>query len=87
MILLFYLGDLGSGKTKFTEGFLSYWNLDDEISGLFNSTELKLTEKADLVSGIVPVNQLPVVTETESGLITADNNNYLVYLKSVIESI
>ena len=25
-------GDLGSGKTKFTEGFLSYWNLDDEIS-------------------------------------------------------
>jgi len=25
-------GDLGSGKTKFTEGFLSYFNLDDEIS-------------------------------------------------------
>lgn len=25
-------GDLGSGKTKFTEGFLSYWDLDDEIS-------------------------------------------------------
>lgn len=25
-------GDLGSGKTKFTEGFLSYWNLEDEIS-------------------------------------------------------
>lgn len=25
-------GDLGSGKTKFTEGFLSYWGLDDEIS-------------------------------------------------------
>lgn len=25
-------GDLGSGKTKFTEGFLSYWNLQDEIS-------------------------------------------------------
>lgn len=25
-------GDLGSGKTKFTEGFLSYWELDDEIS-------------------------------------------------------
>ncbi len=25
-------GDLGSGKTKFTEGFLSYWNLDSEIS-------------------------------------------------------
>jgi tRNA threonylcarbamoyladenosine biosynthesis protein TsaE len=25
-------GDLGSGKTKFTEGFLGYWNLDDEIS-------------------------------------------------------
>jgi len=25
-------GDLGCGKTKFTEGFLSYWNLDDEIS-------------------------------------------------------
>ena len=25
-------GDLGSGKTKFTEGFLKYFNLDDEIS-------------------------------------------------------
>lgn len=25
-------GDLGSGKTKFTEGFLSCWGLDDEIS-------------------------------------------------------
>ena len=25
-------GDLGSGKTKFTEGFLSYWGLQDEIS-------------------------------------------------------
>lgn len=25
-------GDLGSGKTKFTEGFLSFFNLEDEIS-------------------------------------------------------
>ncbi len=25
-------GELGSGKTKFTEGFLSYYNLQDEIS-------------------------------------------------------
>ena len=25
-------GDLGSGKTKFAEGFLSYWDLDNEIS-------------------------------------------------------
>jgi tRNA threonylcarbamoyladenosine biosynthesis protein TsaE len=25
-------GDLGSCKTKFTEGFLSFWNLEDEIS-------------------------------------------------------
>lgn len=25
-------GDLGSGKTKFTEGFLSFFDLDDEIS-------------------------------------------------------
>lgn len=25
-------GDLGSGKTKFTEGFLSFFGLDDEIS-------------------------------------------------------
>lgn len=25
-------GELGSGKTKFTEGFLSFWGLDDEIS-------------------------------------------------------
>lgn len=25
-------GDLGSGKTKFTEGFLRYFNLQDEIS-------------------------------------------------------
>lgn len=26
------LGDLGSGKTKFTEGFLSFFNLENEIS-------------------------------------------------------
>jgi len=25
-------GELGSGKTKFTEGFLSFWGLEDEIS-------------------------------------------------------
>ncbi len=25
-------GELGSGKTKFTEGFLKYWSLDKEIS-------------------------------------------------------
>lgn len=25
-------GDLGSGKTKFTEGFLAYFNLENEIS-------------------------------------------------------
>lgn len=32
VILLFCLGDLGSGKTKFTEGFLRYFGLEDEIS-------------------------------------------------------
>lgn len=31
-ILLYFLGDLGAGKTKFTEGLLSFWNLQDEIS-------------------------------------------------------
>lgn len=30
--MLFYLGDLGSGKTKFIQGFLSYFGLADEIS-------------------------------------------------------
>ena len=29
---MFFLGDLGAGKTKFTEGFLSFWNLQNEIS-------------------------------------------------------
>ena len=29
---MFYLGDLGSGKTKFTQGILSYFGLDEEIS-------------------------------------------------------
>ena len=27
-----YLGDLGSGKTKFTQGVLSYFGLEEEIS-------------------------------------------------------
>ena len=26
------IGDLGAGKTKFVEGFLSFWNLQNEIS-------------------------------------------------------
>lgn len=29
---MFYLGELGSGKTKFTEGILKYFGKDDEIS-------------------------------------------------------
>lgn len=29
---MFYLGDLGSGKTKFTQGFLSFWGLENEVS-------------------------------------------------------
>ena len=29
---MYFLGDLGAGKTKFTEGFLSFWNLQDQIS-------------------------------------------------------
>lgn len=29
---MYYLGDLGAGKTKLTEGFLSFWGLQDEIS-------------------------------------------------------
>ena len=30
--LIVLCGDLGSGKTKFTEGFLTYFGLEDEIS-------------------------------------------------------
>ena len=29
---MFYLGDLGSGKTKFTEGILKFFGKEDEIS-------------------------------------------------------
>lgn len=32
MILLFYHGDLGSGKTKFTMGILKHFDLEKEIS-------------------------------------------------------
>ena len=42
-------GDLGSGKTKFTEGFLSYFGLENEISSPtftivneYNSPEIKI---------------------------------------------
>ena len=31
-IVILSEGELGSGKTKFTEGFLKYWSLDKEIS-------------------------------------------------------
>ncbi len=31
-IVIVLTGDLGSGKTKLTEGILKYFNLDDEIS-------------------------------------------------------
>lgn len=31
-VVIVLSGDLGSGKTKFTEGFLSYFGLEDEIS-------------------------------------------------------
>ncbi len=31
-MLLFCHGDLGSGKTKFTYGFLSYFGLEDDVS-------------------------------------------------------
>ena len=31
-ISLFYLGDLGSGKTKFTEGVLKFFGKENEIS-------------------------------------------------------
>ena len=29
---MFYLGDLGAGKTKFTEGILKYFGKENEIS-------------------------------------------------------
>lgn len=30
--IIVLVGDLGAGKTKFTEGFLSFWGLENEIS-------------------------------------------------------
>ena len=41
-------GELGSGKTKFTEGFLSYFNLDKEISSpTFTMPDLDLLDIAN----------------------------------------
>ena len=42
-------GDLGAGKTKFTEGFLSYYNLEDEISSpTFNIVNEYLTSNINI---------------------------------------
>ena len=42
-------GELGSGKTKFTEGFASYFNLQDEISSpTFNIVNEYKNEKATI---------------------------------------
>ena len=42
-------GELGAGKTKFTEGFLSYFNLEDEISSpTFNIVNEYKNEKVTI---------------------------------------
>ncbi len=42
-------GELGSGKTKFTEGFLTYFNLQDEISSpTFNIVNEYKTEHQNI---------------------------------------
>ena len=42
-------GDLGSGKTKFTEGFLSFWGLQDEISSpTFNIVNEHYTDNTNI---------------------------------------
>ena len=42
-------GDLGSGKTKFTEGFLSFWGLQDEISSpTFNIVNEHNSDKTNI---------------------------------------
>ena len=42
-------GDLGAGKTKFTEGFLSYFGLENEISSpTFTIVNEYINEKANI---------------------------------------
>ena len=42
-------GELGSGKTKFTEGFLSYYGLEEEISSpTFNIVNEYITNSVNI---------------------------------------
>ena len=47
--IIILTGELGSGKTKFVEGFLSYFNLQDEISSpTFNIVNEHLSHNCNI---------------------------------------
>ena len=58
-------GDLGSGKTKFVEGFLSNFNLQDEISSPTFDNGICLIEWGEIIEDALPPKHITIEFERD----------------------